>query len=191
MTTPTDEPSEQPAEPLTEELGEHRRTHRVDTRRRWLQGIGFTILGGLLLAGGIPAARAYVADSGASGYSILPGALLGLGLTLFGLGILRVGQSIARPDERFEVYEQGFVQRTRRRAHTVSWPDILGLRRVGQDRGTGITHALGLDLRCTVFTRNVGRIVFNTFTQDADNLARVVYQQARAAGPPASGSEPT
>ncbi len=187
MSTPAEQPIEHPAG----ELGEHVRTHRVDGRRRWLQGIGFTLLGGLLLAGGIPAAAAYVADANASGYSILPGALLGLGLTLLGLGVLRAGQSLARPDERFEVYEGGFLHHTRRRERTVSWPNVLGLRRVGQDRGNGITHTLGLDLRCAIFTRNDGRIAFNTFTDDADQLARTVYRQVRAGGTATSAGEPT
>ena len=181
MTTPAEEPTEDPTEDPTNRRPVswgHVRIHPVDTRRRGLQAIGFTILGGLLVAGGIPAAAAYVADADASGYSILPGALLGLGLTLLGLGVLRVGQSIARPDERFELYERGFLQHTRRRNRTVPWSDILGLRRVGQDRGSGISHALGLGLRCVVFTRSDGRIAFNTFTEDADHLARVIYEQA-------------
>lgn len=180
MTAPADGP-----------LGALVRAHTVDTRRRWLQGVGFTILGVLLLAGGIPAAAAYVADTGASGYSILPGALLGLGLTLFGLGILRAGQSIARPDERFEVYERGFVQHTRRRDRTVPWTDVLGLRRVGEDRGSGIAHTLGLGLRCAVFTGSEGRIAFNTFTSDADQLARAIYEQVRAHRPAPTTDEST
>ena len=74
----------EPPEPEPESLGEPLRTYAVDTRRRWIHAIGFGLVGALLVAVGIPTAINYVADANASGYSIVPGALLGLGFTLLG-----------------------------------------------------------------------------------------------------------
>ena len=83
MTTPAEQPIDQ--------LGEQIRSYPVNTRRRWAQGIGFSLVGVIILAAGIRAAVAYVADVNASGYSILPGAAMGLAFTLLDPGSAALG----------------------------------------------------------------------------------------------------
>jgi hypothetical protein len=183
MTEPSEPPTESLPESSSEALGEPLRTYAVDTRRRWIHAIGFGVLGALLVAVGIPTAINYVADANASGYSIVPGALLGLGCTLLGVGVVRLAQSVTRPDEHFVLHQDGFVQHSRRGDRAVAAADVIGLRRVGQDRGSGIVHSLGLDFRGTVITRTQGRVTINTYTEDAERLAAAIAEQARAHRP--------
>jgi hypothetical protein len=164
----------------TPHLGQRVRSHWVDTGRRWWHGLGFTTVGAVMTAVGILLAVVYLAESDFPIGPIL-GAILGLGLLLLVVGLVRLGQSLLRPDERFDVYEHGFVHVTRRRTRSVPWDQVTGLREIGDIFAGGLRSSLGVDYRCVVKVRDGSSVTFNTLTENADVLAGTIDEH-RSAG---------
>lgn len=160
-------------------LGQRVGSHWVDTGRRWRQGIGFTTVGAAIMAVGIPLAVMSLDDPD---YPVgpLPAVLLGLGLALFVVGLIRFGQSLLRPDERFDVHERGFAHVTRRRTLPVRWDQIAGLREIGDPHAGGLRGSLGVDYRCVVKVRDGSSVKFNTLTMNADVLVRTIDEHRPA-----------
>jgi hypothetical protein len=162
------------------ELGQRVRSHWVDTGRRWWQAIGVTITGAVLMAVAIPLAVVSLADPD---YSVNPIAAigLGLGLVLLVVGLIRLGQSLLRPDERFDVHEHGFAHVTRRRTRSIPWDQVTGLREIGDSLAGGLRGSIGVDYRCVVKVRDGSTVKFNTLTENADVLAQTIDEHRPAA----------
>jgi hypothetical protein len=161
------------------ELGQRVRSHWVDTGRRWWQGIGVTITGAVMMALGILLAVMSLGDSDFPVNPIL-GVLPGLGLVLLVVGLIRLGQSLLRPEERFDVYEHGFAHVTRRRTLSVPWDQVCGLREIGDIFAGGWRSSIGVDYRCVVKVRDGSSVKFNTLTENADVLARTIDEHRPA-----------
>lgn len=161
------------------ELGQRVRSHWVDTGRRRWHGIGVTVIGAVMMAVGIPLAAMSLADADSSFNPIL-GVLVGLGLALLVVGLIRLGQSLLRPDERFDVYEHGFAHVTRRRTLSVPWDQVTGLREIGDTLAGGWRSSIGVDYRCVVKVRDGSSVKFNTLTDNADVLARTIDEHRPA-----------
>lgn len=159
------------------DLGPLVRSHPVDGGRRIGQGVGVTIAGALITLIAIPIAAAYIADANSPGFSPLPGVLLGLGLALLVLGLVRLVQSVLRPGERFDVHEAGLVHVTARRTRSVPWPQVGGVRELGRFRPDGPVHWLGVDYRCVVRVKDGGSVRFNTLVEDADQLTHAIRKR--------------
>jgi hypothetical protein len=151
----------------------------VDTGRRWWHGIGVTAIGAVLLAVSIPLLVVTLDDPDFPG-NPLQGALLGLGAALFVIGLIRLGQSFLRPDERFDVHEHGFAHVTRRRTRPVKWNQVVGLRQTGDPLSGGLRGSLGVNYTCVVKVQDGSRVKFNTLTEYADELARTIDQNRTA-----------
>jgi hypothetical protein len=165
--------------PHLNELGQKVRSYWVDTGRRWWHGIGVTAIGAVLLAVGIPLLVMTLDDPD---FPVGPvqGALLGLGVALFVIGLIRLGQSFLRPDERFDVHEHGFAHVTRRRTLPVRWNQVVGLRETGDPLAGGLRSSLGVNYTCVVKVQDGSGIRFNTLTENADDLARTIDENRTA-----------
>ena len=154
-------------------LGQRVRSHWVDTGRRWWHGLGVTTIGAVMMAVGILLAVMFFVGP-------VSGAILGLGLLLLVVGLIRLGQSLLRPDERFDVYEHGFVHVTRRRTRSVPWDQVTGLREIGDIFAGGLRSSIGVDYRCVVKVRDGSSVKFNTLTENADVLAGTIDEHRPA-----------
>ncbi|MDG4767564.1 hypothetical protein O7632_26240 [Solwaraspora sp. WMMD406] len=152
------------------DLGARTDSFPVDDGRRLGQGIGCLVVGAVPTVVGVMLSAAYVANANSSGFSPLPGAILGLGLVLLFFGGLRLTQRLTRPDERFDLHEHGFVHRTSRGERAIRWADVAKVRHLGSYRDGGLAHSFGVDYRCVVELRDKSKIRFDTLTDRADVL---------------------
>ncbi|KAB8164272.1 hypothetical protein FH609_013805 [Streptomyces sp. 3MP-14] len=112
------------------------------------------------------------------GPTLLPGALLGLGLAALLLGGVRLWQALTRDEESFALREDGLVHRAAGESRRLRWADVD---RVSDVRGRG-PDWLGYGTHLRIRPRSGDDLLVTGYTADARRLADAIADGVREAG---------
>ncbi|APU16430.1 hypothetical protein [Actinoalloteichus fjordicus] len=165
-----------------EELGERIETHHTDSPRRLRVAVSCLVVAAVSLGVGIPLTIAHFQPWGPAGQDprswvgsgMLPGALTTLGVLALGAGILTLLKYLRTKDEYFEVHRQGMIHHVSGATSVIRWSDVASVRPKGAVSDRGGARHFGADFSCLVVLTDGRRIRFNTFIEDAPQLAEAI-----------------
>ncbi len=165
-----------------DELGPLIGEYGYDWERARRNAVGWFVVGVLGTVIGVPAAIAYIADTGQSGFSPLPGALLGVGLGGLTVGGTLLTLSVIRRREVFRLHQGGLVHRRADAERVLAWQDIARVDYQENDRAPA--RFMGTDVRCRIHLRTGGRISVTGYHDGAHRLGSTVWRAVAKDEPP-------
>ncbi|MFE1291229.1 hypothetical protein [Streptomyces sp. NPDC058751] len=164
--------------PLISECG-------YDRERARRNAVGWLVVGVLGTGIGVPVTIAYIAAAGNSGFSPLPGVLLGIGLVGLWVGGTLLTRSVTRRAEVFRLHGGGLVHRRAGTERALPWPDIARVVYRENDRPTA--RLVGTDVHCVIHLKAGGRLRITGYHDNAHRVGsaawRAVAKKEFPAGP--------
>lgn len=154
--------------------------HPTNNARRLRIAVIAFALSLLGLAAGVPLTISYFVTPWGSatedprygaGSTILPVALLVIGVTGLIVGSVLMSKALRSKDEHFTLYENGIIYRLGDAVLTIALSDIISVEQRGIRKVSVIPRLPGVEYRCVLRLRNGRRLGFDTYTIDAFALA--------------------
>ncbi|WP_328687962.1 hypothetical protein OHA74_53915 [Streptomyces phaeochromogenes] len=165
-----------------DELGALIGEHGYDWERARRGAVGWLVVGVLGTAIGVPVAIGYISDAGSSGFSPLPGLVLGLGLLGLAVGGTLLARSVTRRREVFRLHEGGLVHHRADAEHVLAWQDIARVDYQENDRAAA--RSVGTDVRCLIHLKAGGRLRVTGYHDNAHRLGSTLWRAIAKGEPP-------